>query len=350
MNDILDAIAEIHDAGSTRALPLLRQVVPVVDQITTFTDGDETDWCRIELIETTARVAPGKLPNFYAHHLEDDEFRYADKVLEQHFKISKPDSPVTQALAKTFVEEASISLLTEMAAKSPALNRVLDEQLAFTGGRPTKKEYDYGANRSGVGYFGTKKPPNVAKFKPSEFTKLISKLSDQKIGYDYQRTSARDWLLHWEKHGRGRQALKSIQDFFEEEEGTHIAEAVLDLAYDVSARLEGKKAAFYWLVQAHMHRHGWQSFWTAESEIMDRLKKAAENHRSDWKRFIFETSAQAKYWRQRGHSFSIGIKYLVRFLVLVDQRQLALDFTKSCVKIVLDEVSDQPLPDCPWFN
>jgi hypothetical protein len=343
INDILDAIAGIHQAGSTRALRLLGQIVPAVDQITEFTDGDETDYCRLALIETTARVSPERLPNFYAHHLEDDDFRYAENALHEHFKISNPDSPVTQALAKTFVENADISVLIEMASNSPVMRRVLDEQIAFLGGNPPEKRFSHG--NSADDSSGSIKPFHVEKFKANEFAKLIKKASSI-----YHRGAVQDWLLHWEKEGQGRQALQSIRNYFDEEDGGLSAEAVLDVAYDVSRRLEGKKAGFYWLVQAQVHRYGWQSFWTSEAEIMARLEKAAESYRADWKKFIFETSVQSRYWRRRNDSFSIGVKYLVRFLLLVGQTKLAAEFTESCVNIVLDEVSDQPLPDCPWFN
>lgn len=348
MNEVLDSIAEVHAAGAARGLPLLRQIAPAVDQITRFTDGDETDYCRIELIEVLARVAPDRLADVYAHHVENDEFRYAAVALEQHVKISRVDSPVTDALAKTFVENSDISLLKDLAEKSPVAQRMYDEQLAFVGGTPHKAERDSNGNQEGHSSAGT--APNVTRFKADEFGRLISKISDHKIGYDHQREATRNWLLHWEERGQGRRALKSIKEFFDQEDRTLAAENVLDLAYDVSGRLEGRKAAFHWLVQAQIHRHGWQSHWTSESEVMDRLGKAAKGHRSDWRRFIFETSAPATYWRRRGYAFSIGIKYLVRFLILVDQKQLAADFTKACVKIVLDEVSDQPLPSCSWFK
>lgn len=254
---------------------------------------------------------------------------------------------MTHALARTFVEDADITLLADMAAKSPQAAAVLAEQVAFLGGRPPKKKEHAGSSTEDYARSGT--PPDIAKFKANDYGKLV-KVLDHRLGYEHQREAVRDWLLRWEGKGQGRQALKSIKDFFEEEDRTLSAETVLDVAYEVSKRAEGTKAAFYWLVKAHIHRNGWQSYWTSDSEIMRRLKNAAEAHRSDWKRFIFETSVRAKYWRRRNYDFAMGTKYLVRFLLMVGQKQLAADFTKSCVKIVREEVSDEPLPECPWFN
>jgi hypothetical protein len=35
---------------------------------------------------------------------------------------------------------------------------------------------------------------------------------------------------------------------------------------------------------------------------------------------------------------------------MVDQKQAAVDVTRAMIRTVIDEVSDQPIPGCPWFN
>jgi hypothetical protein len=347
MNDVLDAVAEVHTHGAAQGLPMLRQLVPIVERITEFTDGDETNHVRSELIEAVARVTPARLPNFYEHHLENDDFRYAEEALEQHVRIANLESPITQALVHTFVEDRDITVLTDLATGSTKAAKLLTDQITFLGGRPPKKA-EYGSNSPDYARSG--KPPKVEKYGPAEFAKLLKRVGDIKLGYEHRREALRDWLRHWEKQGKARISLKSIKDYFEEEDRTPDADTILDDAFAVSKRVEGKKAAFYWLVKAHIHRNGWQSYWTSEAEILTRLKHSAEFYKADWQTFISETSVPAKYWQRRNYSFSIGLRYLVRFLLMVDQKQAAVDVTRAMIRTVIDEVSDQPIPGCPWFN
>lgn len=51
-----------------------------------------------------------------------------------------------------------------------------------------------------------------------------------------------------------------------------------------------------------------------------------------------------------GYSFAIGDHYLVHFLLLIGQVELATELTEKFVEILVSEVSDQPIPPCPWFR
>lgn len=345
--DILDSVAMVHEAGAANGLPLLRTLVPIVDQITEFTDGDETDHVRSQIIETVATVSPQRLSNYYSRHVEDDEFRYAEQALEQLVKIADVNSPITHALAHTFLEDFDISTLKELGKASPKAQMLFDDQTRYVGGSPPK-ERELANSPSPKTKF--KKPPKVEKYGPNDFEKLAKKIHGPRFAYDAEELVLGKWLDYWTAQGQGKAALKSMRKYLEEDNRTLGLEPLLDHVFQVSKQVEGKKAAFYWLVQAHIHRHGWQRYWTSEKDVMARLSIAASLYKAKWNEFIQDTSVQAAYWRRRNYSFAIGHKYLVRFLLMVDQKSLAVDVTRAMVKTIVEEVSDQPLPDCPWFN
>ena len=68
------------------------------------------------------------------------------------------------------------------------------------------------------------------------------------------------WLHHWKDQRKASRALRSILSYFETSETTYGAEEILDEAFLVSLAIEGKEAAYPWLVKAHIHRNGWQSY------------------------------------------------------------------------------------------
>ena len=160
----------------------------------------------------------------------------------------------------------------------------------------------------------------------------------------------RRWLEYWTKQGKGLVALKAVESFFKYTERIDPAERILDDAFLTSLAVQGKKEAYKWLVRAQAIRHGWQSYWTSADEVIKRLEWAAKHYKSRWREFIRDTSKPEPFWEKRDYGFSIGLRYLVRFLILVDQKELAAQYTDTLVGILVEEVSDQPLPEISWLK
>jgi hypothetical protein len=129
----LDAVVELSakDPAVTRAR--LDTLVPIVEVITEFTDGDETNHVRSELIEVVAKVAPERLPSLYKHHLSNDDHSYADECLIELAKVMDLGTPECGALARTFLDEGTLSVLEDRAANEPAARVLLAGQNVFLG-------------------------------------------------------------------------------------------------------------------------------------------------------------------------------------------------------------------------
>lgn len=56
------------------------------------------------------------------------------------------------------------------------------------------------------------------------------------------------------------------------------------------------------------------------------------------------------FYKRRGASFVLGYKYLVRFLVMVGQVDLADSVVDSFLATLVEEVREQPIPEAPWFD
>ena len=347
--EVLDSIEQIHQAGMARALPLLRKVAPIVDQIREFTDGDDVGGSRFELIDLVAQICPNKLPDCYAHHISADEWSYAAHVLEAHAKLLDFNDPMSRALAGTFLDRGELLTLSRLLSEGrPGAGDAFSPQERFVGGTPQDHDYERTSSNEDFARRGT--PPDVTKFGPSRFNELAKRLSDYTLGYENQNETLTKWIHHWKDRKKGAEALKSVETFFEETERTFAAEGVLDEAFLVSLAVQGEKAAYKWLVRAHMVRHGWQSHWTSSKEINRRLEWAAKYYKDKWRDFIADTSKHEPYWERRHYDFSIGLRYLLRFLILVDQKVLAAKYCATLVDLLVDELTDQPLPEIPWLQ
>jgi hypothetical protein len=113
---------------------------------------------------------------------------------------------------------------------------------------------------------------------------------------------------------------------------------------------EGKKKAYKWLVRTHIEHHSWQYYWDKSERVQKRLEFAAKHYKDKWLEYIRDTSMPARYWENRRSGFTIGHVWLVRYLMLVGQKTLAVQLTDEMVKLFVEEVHDQPITALEWLS
>jgi hypothetical protein len=347
--DVLGSIDLLRRAGSPKALGLLKKIAPVVDQIMEMTDGDEVRGSRSELIELIAELCPDKLPDCYAHHIQQDRFSLAEDALEAYCKRVDLDNEVERALARTFMERRDVLILSDLkAAGASGAGLALAEQERLLGGVAVSREHEHGKSSNDFARKG--KPPDIRKFKPSQFAKLVDRVSNPNLAYEHREKVLGRWIEYWKQQKKGREALKAVERFFRDTEGTYWAERILDDAFLVSLEIQGKRDAYKWLVRAHSVRHGWHGYWRSSEEAIRRLEWAAKHYKDRWEDFVRDTSKAEIFWEKHDYGLSIGLSYLVRFLILVDQKEVAAQYAATLVAILIEEVADQPLPEIPWLR
>lgn len=346
--EVLDAVVELSAKDPTVTRARVDTLVPIIQAITEFTDGDETNYVRSELIEVVAKVAPERLPSLYNCHLSTDDYSYADECLIELAQVMDLKSPEGAALARTFLDERTLGVLEDRAVNEPAARELLGSQCAFLG-RPPKARSEVNATKEGL----SEREKEAAKVDPTsfgykDFAAVVEAAAA--VHYESRKGFMVKWLYHWKNQGKASRALRSILSYFETSETTPDAEKILDEAFLISLAVEGKDAAYPWLVKAHIHRNGWQSYYANESEIMTRIRLAAKHYPDRWLQYIRDTSVPAPYYQRRRYSLVVGYKYLVRFLMLVGQVELADKITNAFVASLVEEVREQPIPETPWFT
>ncbi|WP_192182868.1 NACHT domain-containing protein [Mesorhizobium amorphae] len=343
--DVLGAVEVVHDPTASPALAWISTLVPIVDQITEFTDGSGTNHARSEIIRVTARTYPDRLPIFFQRHVEEEEWSYADECLRQVGSVLSLDTPEIAALLSTFLDPRVLGTLEQRAKGDVKAKELLDDQIRFLGGKPTDHSDHY---RSGDTQLPEEKPIVGARG-PNEFDAVVA---DTTGSYDHHNRKSyfEKWLGIHKEAGKGKEALESVRKYFRAKRETYGANDVLDAAVEVSMEVEGREAAYEWLVKAHIERLGWQSNWTSRDEVMARLHFSAENYPERWKQYIVDTSEPPEFYRTRGYGLTIGAKYLVEFLLLVGQRDLATRIVDAMVKTIVDEVHDLQIPEATWFR
>ncbi len=351
--DVLSAIESIHESKAADVLPWVELLAPIIDQITVFTDGDETNHAPEEFIDLIALVKPEWLPNLYSYYMANEEWRLAEMTHCAILRHVDFTSPSGIALGKSILERADLYELEKLRKQGRAgVSKLLSAQRMFIG---AAKDKDASKAKTRITHkvkgddLGRKgRPPDVKKYDPDKLDALLKRVASPKLGYLHREDSLLAWLRYWDRKGKGLEAVRSIDAYFKNHENPHEIEPLLDEAFDVSLKYEGKARAYIWLVRAQIERHGWNYYWDRSERVQRRLERVAKHYKSKWAQFIKDTSKQPRYWEKRRNGLTIGTRWLVKFLLLVGQSKLAADYAGTMVRITKDEVSDQPLPRAEW--
>lgn len=344
--EVLDAIGQLHSHDPKRTRGWLKAVTPVIDSITEFTDGDETDHVRSALINTVAGTLPEFLPAFHRHHIAREEWRYADDALCELLKRLDLEGPCAAALASTLIDPVSLGVLEDRSHEDPLARRIHTQQLDFLGGQARRADRDFRTQRKSE---ARGKRISVSRYPPKRLSEFMAVISESDVPLDEQRLGLRRWLEHWAGKGRTVEALAAIDAQFENMAPRFSLEEALDTAFRLSLGTEGKDAAFQWLVRAHISRYGWASYMVSEEETVARLQNAAEYYPERWLEFVKKTAVDPVQRNRRNGGPVIGQRYLVRFLLLVGQVERASTITDALISSLISEVQDQPIARASWL-
>lgn len=225
--DVLDAISSVHTKDASATREWLEAVAPIVNVITEFTDGDETNHVRSELIEVVSKRLPGALPALFDYHIEADEHSYADECFIEFVESMDLELEESGAIARTLVDARTLNALEKRAADDSVARSLFDEQIAFLGGRPLlPKRYE--SDNSDTSRENSQEQ-DPTSFGPEAFPDVLT--AADALDYKERRGFMGAWLNYCRDQGLATRALHSIRAYFDSSEPTYGADEVLDEAF-----------------------------------------------------------------------------------------------------------------------
>lgn len=345
--EVLGSIEHLIAAGSAAPAQLILDVAAAFDAITDYTDGDDTNHARSEYYGLLARIFPDRGVACYRTLLESEEWRYADELLREFAEIL-PDDPGRAGLLRTFIHASEFDAVSRLAdAGRDAgvllyLNRV-NGQHPTTRRRVRERTSSPDPLRR-----KRRRPIDVTQYPANGLSQLVQRLRKRRRDFGSEGETIDAWLTHWDGQGAGRAALDDLAKYVESQPTMSMFDRTLDLAFEISLRVEGRSKAFEWAVLAHRHRYGWQRWYTSQSESQGRLARVAKEFPSRWREYIEATSIPV--WTEPGERRLrvVGIDRLAYFLLQLGQLGLAEAYVRSMVDVLLAEVSNQPLKTPAW--
>ncbi|MCC8432266.1 NACHT domain-containing protein [Reyranella aquatilis] len=340
--EVLTTLELLHEHGDSDAVKTLLSLAPILDQITEFTDGDETDHIKIEFYKLLARYAPQQAARAYGYLIHCEEWRYANELLLE-LVSTLPPGPRREALLSTFIQPTEQRWLAsrDRGKDSDGLIAIarVKRYLGPANVDDTEKQKPESTSSMEPQF-------DLSSFGPDKLNELVSALKE--AGIFNQRNILQRWFSHWACLGQGHELLRSL-------EASRIDDALRDFselydeAFRLSLKLEGRSAAFKWLVVGHRANYGWQRWHSSHDDAIARLDAVAEHYPERWREFVQET-ARTRADRRRDQPLVLGLSRLIYLLLKVGEKELARAIAEKMVGTLRAETKEQPLPVLGWAS
>ena len=342
LDSVLESIEACHRAGSERGIEWIKRLAKVIEYVTEFTDGDETNYIPKHLAEILGGIDPSELNKYYYQNAKDEKLYLAEDNFSWVIKSLKFDQNIDTALGSTALDGGSLGALREMASQNPNALESLSNIEDYFGDIEFKKD----TYQSSV-------PPT--KKEPSEYSsvcpeQLKEHLSSLKTRYDRGQYLA-EWLRSWlSTDNADKQEIYKTCIAIIEENGLHNSEGkILDVVYPLACQFDNERA-FDLLCWAQANYGGWDRHFTDSSKAIKRFMFVADNYEDRYMEFFEKSIFYSGKQYGRGGNYFIPIPRGIEFLALFKNLKIMEEIAESAVSVIESLMAELLLPEAKWLS
>jgi hypothetical protein len=317
--DVLEAIGFCAQGGveSDKINKWIEKLVPLIDSVGDYTDGDETHYLPSYLADFLSKQNPALLYKYYHWAADKERFYYSEDLFKSVIKSLDFKDDVQIALASTALDEKSFSELKEISNTDSDAAKARNVIQSYLG------EINYPKEKN-TPYVGPEKPNHdYSKVKADELLNHLNSNFENKWDWN-------NYLIGWEALWNAKISKADIYNVFKqiiEKFGSQaLSGEVLDVLYPIAYELDSN-AAFDILCQAQDIDHGWNRYWTDKKKAEARWKFIKEKYPQRYLEF-FKNSTNYHV------PLSRGVEYLLQFGDIKKAEEItqaSIDFAESLV-------------------
>lgn len=337
---VLDAVEAIAARDRAFATDMLRRLVPIVVPLKDMTE--DAGARPSDLAGLIIELMPEMFAAYYNHWLVASEWYTAGLVFAELLARQPLDDPAMPLVAAAVWDGPAIGALRQRAKAGDTRAEALIVANAERFGLPLE---DLGRERERQNSPEPEEPDiDVTAYNAASVQELLAELRLRKV-YVAERRIIRRWFEHWLARGQGITLLRSLEPMLAQQHVANGIAAILDQAFETSLQLQGKGAAYRWLVAAQVHCRGWDEYYSLD-EALQRYSTFATHYKDRWREFIADTTKPDG----SGRPLSIPHHRLVHFLLTVDEVAAARSVIEAMVITTVEDFSDQPLTSPAWLE
>lgn len=342
LNNTVDAIGYLVDVAPNDACRLLSVIAPQIHHVLDYTDGKGTRHVLAAADRLLAKLKPSALVTKYEEHTHAGDWSQAEDSLREYVEQGVRDGWPLDALMRTGLHTETHDALNRISREGSESAgerlRVLREHVGWDIGLLQRTE-STDSDSENKPYTG-----DVTTFAPEQLGELLDSSS---ASYKEQLTLLRTWYQHWEKAGQGKRLLTALDGLLLSGEGRLRGVLELsDLAFQTRRKLSGVKAAWKYLVQAHIHSGAWIGFMEREEKTRSRLDLVIKHYPQRCDEFV--TATTYSMYGDPEHPRVAPNEVMVYFYAQQGRIAEAVKFAETMVDCVIEDTRTLPLEKPRW--
>ena len=355
--EVLESLGLLAKDGDEDARKTLLDLAGEFESLTIYTDGDHTRHARADYYKAIAAHFPERVPACYAHLIRNEDWYFAEGMATAIVATDQVESRTGLALLESYIDPGEVlALENSNSASRPYIDAalaVVRRKIGRTfGGAPENEE------SQATGYldsnYNDSSPekaaasvPDPCDFPPGQLPGYLNEVCNIQ-SFVGQRKLVTEWLRYWEISGYADEALTDLEAAVLETTLFDNLEEVLDVAFEIALRTQGRSKAFSWLCRAHISSFGWYRRMSSNEEAQARMRAVAQHYPRQWQEFIKKTANPRYAVGAASNGIHIGLCRLVYFLTKVGELDLARDYALEMARIFKAELNEQPIETPEW--
>jgi hypothetical protein len=324
----------------------VRQLIPLVEYVPDYTDGDETRHLHNDLADLFLKVDQGLLRGYYVHLALSEAFFHAEDVFPKIVASLELNDPVSMAVACTATDyETTASLLKRGERGDANALKAIQKLLSVFRALPKSKAESNRQHDDSL-LLRSRKAPEYDEVKTAKLHTHLRSLSTPHEQNEFLLGWIKKWLADQKT---SRVAYFHVRDWLHSLDSTLFEGAVLEVLVPYAREFEGPDAAFDVFSQAVGLDYGWSRYWRRFPEVEKTWDRLETEFPGREREFIRRTLQKDRYGISKNRISSLpiprGVQFLARFGHLAEAEAL----TAAAVGSVQDLIADLELPHSSWI-
>ncbi|GAB1401443.1 hypothetical protein MASR1M68_03540 [Elusimicrobiota bacterium] len=307
---VIDAIKSCYEHKIGLGQDWYLRLAPFIENISKFTDGDETRHAKAEFVEILAMANISMAIRYYENINNKGEVYAGDNIFEILVEIANKKN-IGIDLEKTINNKEN----HKSSASEKNINTVIKEK--------------------------------ILNFKPNE---LLSLLKYMETNVDVWKD---DYLIIWFDYWNNKEQkllVDNIEKNLAEIKKLNSIYKSWDKIFEIVFKAKGKTKAYQYLIIAHIKNNGWSRYFSHYS--IERLDIAANLYRDNWTDFIFQVSnsEDSLHTDQESNGIQVGSDLLVYYLCKIGENSLAEEITETMIQLLEEDVKHLKLKPPVWIQ
>jgi len=340
LDEVLDTIKVCYTVNPKMAIECLKEVIPLIEHVREYTDGDHTRDFPGYLADLLGIVDKQTLFNYYLTKIDENDWDLAETIFNSIVRSLNFDD-IDKGIAATAIDKYSFRVLESLSEENYAAKEVLDDVQEFLG----PIDYSERGTSSHIPY-------NTPEMDYSTVSPelLLEHLKTIEEPWD-QAKYLTGWLRHWLEQPEGdRRKIRSVANkIIEESPRRYIFTEALDLLYPLEYQFDSNKA-FEYACLAQSNSGNWHTYGGREEELKQRWDFIKSHYPERYLEF-FGTSIRMTATRYRSEvRYFVPIPRSVEFFALFDEVENIEKVTRASVEFAKNLMADLKLSDPIWTN